>query len=622
MDKWKQQHIPCPMCESSDGFCIDKKDWGHCFSCNEQKYMGDTPYESRKEEEKPLSEAQKTLIVGGYHRNLDEKGHPIIDRGCISKQTCEFFDVKCWDSSAKKAAVLILPYYDKNGTLIAQKNRTEANPKGIWSGDTRHTTLFGMNKFKGGNKITITEGELDAMAYRDLMGDYPVISIKNGAAGAVKDIKKNLEYFAKFNEVVICFDNDEVGRKAAEEVAQQFPIGKAKIVNMRHHNDVNDYLRANDKDAFKRVWWDAEQYTPAGIESAADGGFDSLFEDYDNMELFPYPFDGVNSFTFGKRRGELVTLVAGSGVGKSAVVRECVYNDLMFTDEKVGVLMLEESPKKTKLSLMSLFLNRPLHLTLLGKLAKKYPFIERALEKRFSNHDVWQFDENTKGDLARAYKEVIEKKSEDGNQKLWLFNHFGSNSIDKIVSSIDAMVTGLGCTIVYLDHISMVVSDQQHGDERKALDELATKMRTLIERRHFSMSMVSHLRRPGGKPHEEGGETSLADIRGTAGIGQLSDIVLGFERNQQHPDPVLRNITTVRVLKNRFEGSTGLCAYLPYDPETGRLTEIDEDEYQEIVEKYENNAEEHNFDDPDASLDGDSPFDNSQFGVELEKREA
>jgi twinkle protein len=52
----------------------------------------------------------------------------------------------------------------------------------------------------------------------------------------------------------------------------------------------------------------------------------------------------------------------------------------------------------------------------------------------------------------------------------------------------------------------------------------------------------------------------------------LSDIVLGLERNQQ--DPTNRNVTALRVLKNRFTGETGLCSHLQYDKQTGRMEEI------------------------------------------------
>jgi twinkle protein len=98
-----------------------------------------------------------------------------------------------------------------------------------------------------------------------------------------------------------------------------------------------------------------------------------------------------------------------------------------------------------------------------------------------------------------------------------------------------------------------------------------TAMRSLVEELGCGMILVSHLKRPEGKGHEEGAQTSLAQLRGSAAIGQLSDIVIGLERNQQ--DPKNKNVTCVRVLKNRFSGETGLATALQYDKDTGRLIE-------------------------------------------------
>ncbi|BCV02021.1 MAG: hypothetical protein CM15mV48_700 [uncultured marine virus] len=43
------------------------------------------------------------------------------------------------------------------------------------------------------------------------------------------------------------------------------------------------------------------------------------------------------------------------------------------------------------------------------------------------------------------------------------------------------MAKALDCRYIVLDHVSMVVSSQEYGDERKALDEIMTKLRTLVE---------------------------------------------------------------------------------------------------------------------------------------------
>ena len=100
-----------------------------------------------------------------------------------------------------------------------------------------------------------------------------------------------------------------------------------------------------------------------------------------------------------------------------------------------------------------------------------------------------------------------------------------------------------------------------------------TKIRTLIQELNVSLILVSHLRRRMQGSLEEGLNTSLSVLRGSASIGQLSDIVVGLERNGQHDDPVERHTTRVRVIKNRFSGLTGLCAKLYYDFTDGRIRE-------------------------------------------------
>jgi twinkle protein len=110
------------------------------------------------------------------------------------------------------------------------------------------------------------------------------------------------------------------------------------------------------------------------------------------------------------------------------------------------------------------------------------------------------------------------------------------------------------------------------GDERRMLDFVMTKLRSLVEELQCSLILVSHLRRPSGdKGHEEGVRTSLNQLRGSHGIAQLSDIVIGCERNQQ--DAENPDLTTVRVLKNRWTGETGVADSLHYSKETGRMQE-------------------------------------------------
>jgi twinkle protein len=119
--------------------------------------------------------------------------------------------------------------------------------------------------------------------------------------------------------------------------------------------------------------------------------------------------------------------------------------------------------------------------------------------------------------------------------------------------------------------VSIIVSDHAK-DERKALDEIATKLKTLTVELNICLIMVAHINRDKTrKAPEEGGTINLQDIRGTAGIGQLSNIIVALERNTQAEDTLERNTTRVRVIKNRFTGQTGIADSLTYHRHSGRL---------------------------------------------------
>jgi twinkle protein len=99
------------------------------------------------------------------------------------------------------------------------------------------------------------------------------------------------------------------------------------------------------------------------------------------------------------------------------------------------------------------------------------------------------------------------------------------------------------------------------------------------------MVLVSHLRRvDGNKGHENGIETGLSHLRGSQSIAQLSDCVISLERNQQSDDPVEASTTKVRVLKSRYTGDVGLATHLRYNKDTGRLGEVDVEEFEEAFE--------------------------------------
>jgi len=512
-------HAPCPRCESVDNLAIYDDGHGWCFTPGCGYRQNGEQSTDQIFEEKNLMEFIKGEI------------EPLKKRG-INKNTVDKWNYEIGEFKGKKVQIA---NYKKDGRVIAQKLRFP-NKDFLFIGDTKEAGLYGKHLWEKGKMITICEGELDALSVSQALGNkWPVVSVPTGAAGAKKAIQNDLEYLENFESVILMFDNDEAGQKAVDDCVQLFSPGKVKIANLPL-KDPNEMIQAGRGAEIINQIWNAKSYRPDGIIDGADTW--ELVSTTQKSESMPYPFNGLNNMTQGIRKGEIVTITAGSGVGKSQVCREIAYS-LMLQDQKVGYLALEENTKRTALGFIGLYLNKPIHL---------------------------QSVDYTPEELKEGFDNVL------GTGNLFLYDHWGSMEISNLFSKIRYLVKGVGCTHIVLDHITIILSGLEGGDERRLLDFVMTKLRSLVEEVQCSLILVSHLRRPqGDKGHEEGVRTTLNQLRGSHGIAQLSDIVIGCERNQQ--DEENPDLTTVRVLKNRWTGETGIANTLFYSKETGRMIE-------------------------------------------------
>jgi len=539
--KFIKYHQPCPACKSSDALSINEDGSAKCFSCNEF-----FPNKNNINTYKPKvnDTMQETIRELNAHGGIYAK---LTDRG-ISKESAEKYGVKVVYDSSGKLAQHIYPYYINN-ELTSNKTRYIKDKRFIFNGSPNGVGLFGQNLFKeGGKYLTIVEGECDAMSTYELLGSkWAVVSIIRGAASAVKDIKENLEYVESFDNVVICFDKDKVGTEAAQKVASIIKPGKAKIVTLPNgYKDPNDMLSQGKHADFTRAWWDAQIYTPSGIIRVSEKQKDFLNREH--KQSVAYPWEGLNKKLLGLRAGELVTLTGGTGLGKSSITREIEHHLIKNTDDNVGIIALEEDWKRTVDGILSIESNDKL-------------FIDSVRDTYPEKHLTEMFD--------RVFS----------NDRVFIHAHFGANDIDAIFAKLRYLIVGCDCKWVVVDHLHMLVSSMMDGDERKAIDNIMHRLRSMVEETGAGIILVSHLRRiEGNKGHENGVSVSLSHLRGSNSIAQLSDCVIALERNQQSDDDLESRTTKLRILKSRYTGDVGMACSLVYNKETGRLSEYHDDE--------------------------------------------
>ena len=513
-----ERHEPCTECGSSDANAVYSDGHTYCFSCHSYSHT---------------SNDHPGLLRSTVHQGNLLSGHAVrLRKRGLSATTCEKFKIYA------DGDTLRFHYYSRTGSLIAAKVR-DAN-KNFWVEGTQDGSFFGQHLFpSSGKRIVITEGEIDAASVLEVFPTYPAVSLPNGAAAAKKSCQKNLDWLQGYKEIVLLFDDDDPGREAASQAASILPAGKVKIGTIHGYKDASEALQDGNTKAIERAVYDAIPYRPDGI---VDGkSLLNLVTTPNPPNDHDYPYDGLNRLLHGIRYGELVTITAGSGIGKSSFCRELA-TSLLQRGERVGYLALEESNRRTALGLMSAALGKSYHI-----------------------------GEHETKDLLDAFDSTLSKWD------LFLFDGFGSFEPDTIYNRIEYLASGFDCKVIFLDHLSILMSGLD-GDERRMIDQTMTRLRSLVERTGITLFLVSHLRRAqSDQNHEEGARVTLGQLRGSAAIAQLSDSVIALERNQQ--DGSKHSTTTVRVLKNRYSGETGVACELEYNLDKCKFNETNSKEF-------------------------------------------
>ncbi|MEG1913024.1 MAG: DnaB-like helicase C-terminal domain-containing protein, partial [Cloacibacillus sp.] len=507
-------HLPCPACGSHDALTEYTDGHTYCFSCRTHTCAAGTPKE-------PTKMSKQLIQTTGQY--------PVLTKRRISEATIRKFNYQTAETPA--GIVHIAPYYNHSDELCAQHLRG-AGKKFSWRGNTDKIQLFGQRLWNQGNrKVIITEGELDCMSISQIQDNkWPVVSIPSGAQGAAKAIKDNLDWLETFQEVVICFDTDQPGETAAMECAQILSPGKAKIAKLPL-KDASDMLQAGRGKELLECIWNASTYRPEGIISGTDL-WDAILKE--PVKGHMTPFEKLNELTYGIRPAELWLFTAGSGIGKSTIVHEIGYKLLMQDKLKIGVMALEEPKEKTAKRYISIHINKPIYIDQTGI---------------------------TEATLRDAFDKTIGQKP----CRFELYDHFGSTDIDLLIGKIRYMLVALDVDILILDHISIVVSGLDAGaiseGERRTLDILMSKLKSLTVETNKTILAVAHLKRPEqGKSWNEGKEPRLTDLRGSAALEQLSDMVIALYRDQSSEEE--SNTAGIIVLKNRPIGPVGKAGYV------------------------------------------------------------
>lgn len=518
------------------GFCF------HCHTLVPNPY-GDNPPDPTKikvktpeEIEEEIAEVRSCPTVHFKHR-------------AIEPEDWAYYGVRIIASMHDgKTPYAIAHPYTKEGKVCGFKMKL-ISKKTMWNvGDVKGADLYGWERAKriGGSTLYITEGEEDAIALRKILRtmstndkyDYPVVSLPAGTDSVGKCIGRMAEEInQRFKEVVLVYDDDEPGRKAAAETRKILPHAKVARLPEKDANEclVKGRLKAT-RDACVFQAKDAAS-TEVKVLRVSDVKEQAL---QDPEWGVSYPWEDINKAAFGQRKGELISIGGGTGCGKTLIGHELAAWNATQHGWRTLMIMMEESPAETFKNVAGKIDNVPYHVPV-AEGAEPYDKVRLSKTLDMLEEYISTWDISTIEDPETTWAQISHVIRTQGH----LYD------------------------CVMIDNATVLSEGLSASERNDFLGRVNSEFANLAHKFDFEAVMFSHLNAPPSsqRPHEAGGRVQEAQFTGSRAAMRYSHMIFGFERNKGAVDP---DCSYLCLIKNRKYGRT--CRVKTYySQRTGRL---------------------------------------------------
>ena len=562
------RHEACPKCSSSDACAVYEDESRHCFSCGWTKpsneYLEEKGYGYEYNDERDAMGREFNEEVHNQikaNTGLDSKGYRGI-RTDISKFFGVRYEYSETDGSVTKSHYPATKNYEISGYKVRSHPKDFKRPGPL--GETgKDCDLFMQFRFKTHAGIcVICAGEVDALSAYMLLktqhkdkkyDEIAVVSPTIGETGAAKQVQKQYAFFNQFKKIIVMFDQDEAGRKAAEDVCKALPKGKAHMATLRR-KDVNEYIWDKDRGVavdytseFISDFWAAKPYTPAGVHAST-----TLYEqamerlDLEMISLPPFMRTAATMLGSGLVLKEITLCLARTSIGKTTLVSGlCRHWALNEPNHVLGVLSLEADAGKFSQNMLSYHLQVPLHRM-------------DALERR---------EYLNRPEIKEKVKELYERP--DGTPTMYVCDDRGA-SWEQVKEKILEMIISMGITILCVDPYSDLLSSMSVSEQ----EEVATWFKKIMKEYGVTPVIISHVRKSANGV--DSGPLTEDDAQGSSFLIKAAGQTIALERDKQAEDPMERNRTKITILKNRDFSETGPAGSMYYDIATANLYDYDE----------------------------------------------
>lgn len=385
---------------------------------------------------------------------------------------------------ASKKGALMFPYLRGDDLVFAKYRKVPA--KDFFIDAECEPSLFGWQALTGRERaICLVEGEMDALA----MAAYgvPALSVPMGGGKGAKQqwIDTEFDRLAQFDDIVLCLDDDEAGRQAADEIAKRLGRERCRMATLPR-KDANDCLMAG-------IGWEEVH---AAIKAAKTLDPDKLRKPMDFLDQVLAAFAERPGEARGIRlpwkkvgdslllRPSEVSLWAGiNGHGKSQVVGHIALS-AMAQGHRACIASMELAP----------------HLML------------RRLVKQAGGT----------GTPTQGYVRAVAEWMQQG---LWVFDTLGTARVPEMLEVFAYAAKRYGVELFVVDNLAKcgIAEDDYNGQK-----DLVDKLGDFAKAFGVHVMLVAHMR----KGQDEAAIPGKFDVKGTGALTDMVDTVVSVWRNK------------------------------------------------------------------------------------------
>ena len=413
--------------------------------------------------------------------------------------------------------------------------------------------LSGSHKFTSGGKwILVVGGEEDKLAAAQMLRDYQiqrkqedydriaVVGIHCGEGSLAKVCANSYDFLDTFEEIILCMDNDEAGRKSVQEAIKVLPENKVKVMTTSL-KDCSEMLQQGKQKQFISNFYDAKPLKPDGVKTSKQADDEIELElGRPKIPLPPFMHRLQKAMAGGIPLGYMVNLGAQTGSGKTTIINEAIYYWLFNADVRVGILSLELTAGQYQTALLSRHIGYKINL------------IEDPKEAVAFVQQDW---------VQAKRKEL--REDEYGQERYVLLDD-RSGTLEGVKEQIIKLIKKYSVKMVVIDPIQDVLASASYAEQADFIKFLKQVIKDGV-----SVFNVCHITKGKTETDSDGNvktrKLTEDDFSGLTDLIKSGGCNIVAMRNKSAKDEVVRNSTDVDVLKCRWTGYTGDAGSWYYD---------------------------------------------------------